>query len=228
MTEPMLRWRHWTDAPLLAVALGSLPLLLVELARSELTTGDQRLLDVVNWVVLVAFAVDYGVEFVLASDRRAYVRCEWANGLIVVASAAAVVPALAAVGGLRVLRGVPALRAVAGVMRLVAIGGAAARDGRRIIRRRAASFAIAIAGLTWLTGAAAFTLTEDVGVDGRVESFTDALWWSAATITTVGYGDIAPVSLGGRIVGVVTMIVGISTFAVITARVAAFLVADDL
>ena len=72
-----------------------------------------------------------------------------------------------------------------------------------------------------------FTLAEDVGDNGRVESFADALWWSAATITTVGYGDIAPVTLGGRIAGVITMVVGISTFAVITARVAAFLVVDD-
>jgi hypothetical protein len=40
-----------------------------------------------------------------------------------------------------------------------------------------------MAGLTWLTAAAAFTLAEDVGDNGRVESFADTLWWSAATIT---------------------------------------------
>jgi len=34
----------------------------------------------------------------------------------------------------------------------------------------------------------AFTIAE--GVDVRDHSFADALWWSAATITTVGYGDI--------------------------------------
>ena len=66
-----------------------------------------------------------------------------------------------------------------------------------------------------------------MGVDGRVGSFGDALWWSAATITTVGYGDLTPVTFGGRVAGVALMVVGISTFAVITARVAAFLVVDD-
>lgn len=223
----MRRWRRWTDGPLLVIAIGSLPLLLLEIERSQLTAADRRFLDVVNVVVFAAFAVDYGVELVMACDRRAYVRAEWINGLIVVASGVAVVPSLAAAGGLRVLRGVPALRAVAGVVRLVAIGGTAARTGRLVIRRRAVSFAVAMAGLTWLTAAAAFTLAEDVGDNGRVESFADALWWSAATITTVGYGDIAPVTLGGRIAGVITMVVGISTFAVITARVAAFLVVDD-
>ena len=80
---------------------------------------------------------------------------------------------------------------------------------------------------TWFSAAAAFTVAEDVGVNGRIEGFGDALWWSAATITTVGYGDIAPVTFTGRAIALVTMVVGISTFAVVTARVASFLVDDS-
>jgi hypothetical protein len=74
---------------------------------------------------------------------------------------------------------------------------------------------------------APFTVAEDVGVDGRVASFADALWWSLATITTVGYGDIYPVTTAGRIVGGFTMVIGISTFALVTAKIAQFLVRDD-
>ena len=72
-----------------------------------------------------------------------------------------------------------------------------------------------------------FHLAEDVGVDGRIHSFGDAIWWSSATITTVGYGDVAPITVVGRLIGVVTMVVGISTFAVITAKMAEFLVRAD-
>ncbi|MFM8411910.1 MAG: potassium channel family protein, partial [Alphaproteobacteria bacterium] len=48
-----------------------------------------------------------------------------------------------------------------------------------------------------------------------------------ATVTTVGYGDIAPVTLVGRVVGGFTMIVGISTFALVTAKIAEFLVREE-
>lgn len=80
--------------------------------------------------------------------------------------------------------------------------------------------------MTWVTSAVAFTLAENVGEGRRVESFFDSLWWSAATITTVGYGDIYPVTATGRIIAVFTMVVGISTLAVVTARIAAFLVRE--
>ncbi len=77
------------------------------------------------------------------------------------------------------------------------------------------------------TSAAAFTVAEDVGVNGRIHSFFDALWRSLSTITTVGYGDIYPVTTAGRIIGGFTMIVGISTFALVTAKIAQFLVRSD-
>lgn len=85
---------------------------------------------------------------------------------------------------------------------------------------------MAVAGVTWLSSAVAFTLIEDVGVEGRagLRSFFDALWWSSTTMTTVGYGDLAPQTAAGRIVAVVLMVVGISSFAVITAKLAEFLV----
>ena len=96
-----------------------------------------------------------------------------------------------------------------------------------MLREQALSFGLMLAGLTWVTSAVAFTLAEDVGDGRRVSSFFDALWWSTATITTVGYGDIYPVTALGRVVGGFTMVVGISTFAIVTAKVAEFLVRSD-
>jgi voltage-gated potassium channel len=228
MTPAVARWRRATDGPLLVLAIGSLPLLLLEFVRHELPHADVVFIDVVNVLVLVAFALDYVVELSLASNRRVWARVEWTSLLIVVTQAIALAPSLAGFGVLRVLRGAPVLRSTAVMLRLFAVGGAAARDGRALLRRRAATLAISVAGFTWLTSAVAFTLAEDVGKEGRLSSFFDALWWSLTTITTVGYGDVFPVTGVGRIVGGITMVVGISTFAVVTAKVAEFLVRGDV
>ena len=57
--------------------------------------------------------------------------------------------------------------------------------------------------------------------------FFDALWWSAATISTVGYGDIYPITAAGRVIAIFTMVIGVSSFAVVTAKVAQFLIRND-
>ncbi len=48
-------------------------------------------------------------------------------------------------------------------------------------------------------------------------------WWSAVTMTTVGYGDKAPVTMGGRLVGIVWMFTGILTISTFTAMIASAL-----
>jgi voltage-gated potassium channel len=45
-----------------------------------------------------------------------------------------------------------------------------------------------------------------------------------ASMTTSGYGDIYPVTTSGRLVGMVTMLVGIASFAVVTAKIGEFLI----
>ena len=227
MTPKLERWRRRTDVPLIALAVGSLPVLVLEVGRHKLPHWDRVFMDSVNLVVLVAFAVDYLVELRLAGNRRTFVRTEFLSLLVVVAQVVALVPSLTAFGFLRSLRAVRLFRFVAVVTRAAALGGVASREGRSLLRRRAASLALGSAGLTWLTAAAAFTIAEDVGTGGRIHSFFDSLWWSLSTITTVGYGDIYPVTAAGRIIGGFTMLVGISTFAVVTAKISQFLLRSD-
>ena len=44
-------------------------------------------------------------------------------------------------------------------------------------------------------------------------NFFDAIYWSACTLTTVGYGDIYPVSNIGRVISMVSAIVGVAVVA---------------
>ncbi len=59
-------------------------------------------------------------------------------------------------------------------------------------------------------------------------SFPDALWWAIVTVTTVGFGDIAPASLGGRLIGVVLMFFGIGMLGMFTATIAGVFVEKRL
>ena len=224
ISSRLATWRRWTDIPLLLLAVGSLPLLLLEVVSDRLTKTDQNFITAVNVLVFIAFAIDYTVELIVTRKRLTYVRTQWASLLIVISQFLALLPAL---GFLGVLRGARALRIVGTISRVIGIGAASKEQGRKFFKEKAASVAFGLAGFTLITSAVAFTIAEDVGDGRRINSFFDALWWSAATITTVGYGDIYPITAVGRIIAVFTMVIGVSTLAVVTARIAQFLLSAD-
>ena len=50
--------------------------------------------------------------------------------------------------------------------------------------------------------------------DSQINSMLDAVWWTVATVTTVGYGDIVPVTDTGKIVAIFFMFFGIGVLAI--------------
>ena len=55
-------------------------------------------------------------------------------------------------------------------------------------------------------------------------SLTEGLWWSIVTLTTVGYGDITPTTLAGRLIGILVMFLGIGILMMFTATIAGIFV----
>jgi voltage-gated potassium channel len=75
-----------------------------------------------------------------------------------------------------------------------------------------------------------------VVVAGAVESLVDkgdfptlwdGIWWAVVTVTTVGYGDLYPKSVEGRIIGMIVMLFGIGFLSVLTATIASRFVKTD-
>jgi voltage-gated potassium channel len=61
-----------------------------------------------------------------------------------------------------------------------------------------------------------------------VTGFIDAVWWGFSTATTVGYGDIIPMTVPGKIIGILLMLTGTALFATYTALFAQTILEDEI
>ena len=76
------------------------------------------------------------------------------------------------------------------------------------------------ASLIIVSGAAVFAHSEH-------KTFGTAIWWAVVTSATVGYGDLYPVTVVGRVTAVVVMVAGISMFALVTGAIAQAFLASE-
>ncbi len=65
------------------------------------------------------------------------------------------------------------------------------------------------------------------GTNPKLHHFIDAIWWSFATATTTGYGDITPVTMAGKILGILLMLLGTALFAMYTGLFAEIILSNS-
>ncbi|WP_405622294.1 potassium channel family protein [Streptomyces sp. NBC_00076] len=100
------------------------------------------------------------------------------------------------------------------------------REGRSL-HLRAAGGALIVLVVVMLIGSWAVIAAEQGTKSANLTTYPRAIWWSVETATTVGYGDFYPVTLWGRIVGGVMMVVGITTYGIVTAALATWFVGRE-
>lgn len=87
-------------------------------------------------------------------------------------------------------------------------------------QRRALTAALLIMGTALMFTSSILYLCEHEAQPDTFGSIPEAMWWSIATLTTVGYGDAIPITVMGRIFGALTMVMGIGMLALPTGVIA--------
>lgn len=166
----------------------------------SLPGGVRGTMLTIQGVIWIAFLVDIIIRTVIS--KRSW-RFLWTHPLDVIA----------------VL--VPAARPLK-VLTAFTQGAAFASSAGRLKTMQAVILSVVL--LLWIGSVAVLAAEREVS-DSAINTFGDALWWAFVTVTTVGYGDFAPVSVEGRVIAVLMMLVGIALIGVVTASVAAWFVA---
>ena len=161
-------------------------------------------LDAVAWLIWGVFAFELVAKTYLSPDRRRYVLTHWVDVVTVL---------------------VPFLRPLR-LLGLIVVGLRMWEEARTVLRRQTFGF-IGVSSIVALAAASTMVYLAERGGEGPIQTYADALWWAAATITTVGYGDVYPKTPAGRGAAVVLMLIGISMFGLLTARVAALFVESE-
>ncbi|MDR3661202.1 MAG: potassium channel family protein [Mycobacterium sp.] len=199
--DHLTKWDHRAEWALAAVALVFLAAYSIEVLVQPRGFA-QHLLDIVTFLTWAVFAVDYFARLYLAPDRRKW----FLHHLIDLA--VVLLPLLRPLRLIRLVVLVTALQE--------AIGNA--------IRGRVVIYTVSGAILLVYVGALAELEAERAAAGSHITNFGDAVWWAITTITTVGYGDIYPVTTTGRVIAVLMMIGGISLVGSITATIASWVI----
>ena len=177
-------------------------------------------LRAVETATVLLFTVEYALRIYVASSRLRYIFSFY--GLV---DLLAILPFYLATGlDLRALRAVRLLRLIR-VFKLLRYSAASRRFHRAfLIAKEELLLCLFAAVILLFLAAVGIYYFEHQAQPEAFASIFDSLWWAVATLTTVGYGDVYPITTGGRIFTFFVLLIGLGVVSVPAGLVAAALV----
>lgn len=197
------------------ISLGLAALVAVNVAAAvgETVSGFRELapraLSWFEWFSFAVFALEYAARlWACPADARyahpLFGRLRYAvTPLMLVDLAVLVLPAWFDLRPLRVLRLFRLARYSRRVMMLV-----------HVIRERRDELFVSVAiALMLLVASSTAMYWVERGANPRFDSIPATMWWGVATLTTVGYGDVTPITPLGKVLGGMVALMGVGMFA---------------
>ena len=184
-----------------------------------LSSTTARLLAISEALIIGLFTVEYLLRFYSSQKKLSFVFSFY--GLI---DLAAVLPFYLAVGlylrSLRIFR----LARLAILLKLFRFSKAARRFqlAFKLVREEILVFGLFSLALIYLSAVGIYHFEHEAQPEVFVSVF-DGIWWATVTLTTVGYGDVVPITTGGKVFTFFVFIVGLSMIAVPSGLVASAL-----
>ncbi|HCJ40425.1 potassium channel family protein [uncultured Ruminococcus sp.] len=189
------------------VVMSALAVFAAVLVLFDCTGSLSEWVRTVSMAIYALFAADLAVRTAAAPDKRRFFKINFWD-------AVAVLP----IHG--ILPPLPDPRAdtflnVLNLIRIVAFLSRPLRKAQRFYNTNGFKYVVFATFMTIITGGVLIHYAE--GMD-----FGDGIWWAFVTATTVGYGDISPSTLYGRLIAMVLMLVGIGLIGSLTSTLTSF------
>ncbi|MEU6218054.1 ion channel [Streptomyces sp. NPDC047022] len=198
----MARWERWADIPLAVASLVYLGSYAVQVLGED--SLPRLVLDLCLLVMLTSwalFVIDYAVRWRLSGEGARFVHRHWLDSVVVV---------------LPLLRPVRVVRVYQAVQR---------RRGQAKASLQALVMMYASLSSLLLGFGAALSVYrfEHRAPGATIRTFGDSVWWVCSTLSTVGYGDVVPVTVPGRLVAIVLMGCGLALLGAVTGSFSSYL-----
>jgi voltage-gated potassium channel len=169
------------------------------------------ILETVDTGICFVFLADFFYKLLSAESKLGYLKWGWIDFV-------SSIPAIGPLRWGRFARFVRILRLLRGVRSIKHLVSC-------LVQRREASAlstAVIVSLLVVVFASVAVLDFERDWPNANIRSAEDALWWAICTVTSVGYGDLYPISLEGRLIGAATMACGIAVFGTFTGLAASW------
>ena len=192
------KWEKNSAVPLALLALAYLALWAVQVL-ADLTPLEFELVEVGILFIWGCFIIDFSVRLFLHQDRKKFLK----NNAIELL--ALVVPVFRAFRMLRVITAVGILTRVV-----------------QSLQARVNLYIAIVLPMIVFAGSLGVFEAERNAPHATITSFGNAVWWTIVTVFTVGYGDLAPVTIEGRAIAVIMMLSGVALISVVTVNLATY------